>query len=130
MDHVPRVPVHREANGWSDADIRRGLNMLVDESLKRALWLRQARLAEAESGLDIAWWAPHAPELATLVHWLKSRATAAPADAATGQAALRVLHPDPPLGPDERIVLDEIAALRGLPPLDIMIPRLLAARGG
>jgi len=27
-------------------------------------------------------------------------------------------------------VLDEIAALRGLPGLDIMTPRLLAARGG
>jgi hypothetical protein len=125
MDHVPRVPVRRDGNHWSDADIRRGLNLLVDESLKRALWQRQARLAPAVSGLVNAWWAPHAPEPATLVHWLKAR----PAAVAAPQS-LRVLHPDPPLGPDERLVLNEIAALGGLPPLDIMTPRLLAARGG
>ena len=127
MDHVPRVPVHRDGNGWSEADIRRGLNLLVDESLKRALWERQAQLAQAEQGLEVAWWAPHAPEPATLVHWLKARP---PAYAGAAPPTLRVLHPDPPLGPDERLVLDEIAALRGLPGLDIMTPRLLAARGG
>jgi hypothetical protein len=43
---------------------------------------------------------------------------------------LRVLHPDPPLGPDEQLVLNEIATLQGLSALDIMTPRLLAARGG
>ena len=127
MDHVPRVPVHRDGNGWSDADIRRGLNLLVDESLKRALWQRQAELARAEHGLEVAWWAPHAPEPATLVNWLRAHA---PADGAAEPPALRVLHPDPPLGPDERSVLDGIAALRGGPALDIMTPRLLAARGG
>jgi hypothetical protein len=37
MDHVPRVPIHREGDGWSDADIFRGLNLLVDESLKRVV---------------------------------------------------------------------------------------------
>jgi hypothetical protein len=126
MDHVPRVPVHRDGNGWSDADIRRGLNLLVDESLKRALWQRQARLAQAEHGLAVAWWAPHAPEPATLVPWLKAH----PAAPGPTPASLRVLHPDPPLGPDERLVLDDIAALAGLPRLDIMTPRLLAARGG
>jgi hypothetical protein len=127
MDHVPRVPVHRDGNGWSDADIRRGLNLLVDESLKRALWQRQARLAQAEHWLEVGWWAPHAPEPATLVNWLKERP---PPAAAGAPPILRVLHPDPPLGPDERRVLDEIAALGGLPILDIMTPRLLAARGG
>jgi hypothetical protein len=126
MDHVPRVPVRREGNGWSDVDIRCALNRLVDESLKRALWQRQARLVPAESRHDVAWWAPHAPEPATLVHWLKS----CPPATAAAPRSLRVLHPDPPLGPDERLVLDEIAALGGFPALDIMTPRLLAARGG
>jgi hypothetical protein len=58
---------------------------------------------------------------------LKARS---PAYTAAAPPTLRVLHPDPPLAPDERLVLDEIAGLRGLPGLDIMTPRLLAARGG
>jgi hypothetical protein len=122
MDHGPRVPVTRQGEIWSDDDIRRGLNLLVDECLKRALWRRQRRLAET-AGLGIAWWSPHAPEPLTLTHWLKSRPQGA------APAVLRALHPDPPLGPDEKAVLDDIAALAGLPPLDIMTPRLLAARG-
>jgi hypothetical protein len=126
MDHVPRVPVRRDADGWRDADIRISLNVLVDESLKRALWQRQSQLALSRPELNVAWWAPHAPEPATLVYWLKSRGPAA----GPGSPAPRVLHPDPPLGPDERLVLDAIAALDGLPAIDIMTPRLLAARGG
>jgi hypothetical protein len=51
MDHVPRVPVHRDGNGWSDADIRHGLNLLVDESLKRALWQRQGGSRRPSKGL-------------------------------------------------------------------------------
>jgi hypothetical protein len=125
MDHAPRVPLRRDNGRWRDADIRAGLNLLVNESLKRALWQRQARLAEKRPELNVAWWAPHAPEPATLVHWLKARG-AAPA----GLPALRVLHPDPPLGSEERRVLEAVAAVAGLPGIDIMTPRLLAARGG
>jgi SLOG cluster2 len=32
---------------------------------------------------------------------------------------LRIVHPDPPLGADERQVLDEIVSVAGIPPLDI-----------
>jgi hypothetical protein len=124
MDHAPRVRLHRDASGWRESDVRLGLNLLVNESLKRALWQRQEELAADRPGLNVAWWAPHAPEPATLVHWLQSRG-AAPAGATP-----RVLHPDPPLGPDERLVLDAIATAAGLPGIDIMTPRLLAARGG
>ncbi len=127
MDHVPRVPVHRDGDRWSDADILHGLNLLVDESLKRVLWQRQARLAQGEPGLGVAWWAAHAPEPLTLVHWLLKRP---PDDPAAPPPILRVLHPDPPLGPDERRALDDITVLGGVPKLDIMTPRLLAARGG
>ncbi len=128
MDHGPRVPVAKDGETWSDADIRRGLNRLVDESLKRALWRRQRRLA-ATTGLDIAWWSSHAPEPTTLTHWLKSQKLDLNGEDGKPPLTLRALHPDPPLGPDEKAVLDDIAALRGLAPLDIMTPRLLAARG-
>jgi hypothetical protein len=127
MDHAPRVPVAKDGKAWSDADIRRGLNRLVDECLKRALWRRQQRLAAA-TGLDIAWWSPHAPEPTTLTHWIKSQ-NFAKARKRGRPTALRALHPDPPLGPDEKAVLDDIASLSGLAALDIMTPRLLAARG-
>ena len=126
MDHVPQVALRRDAGRWRDADIHRGLNLLVDESLKRALWGRQERLAADEPDHDVAWWAPHAPEPATFAQFL---ATLRDDQRARG-AAPRVLHPDPPLGPEERRVLDEIAKLSGLPAVDIMTPRLLAARGG
>lgn len=60
MDHMPRIPLHRDP---SDDSILRALGQLVDECLKRALWQRQQRLA-ARSGSDVAtWWAPHAPSL-------------------------------------------------------------------
>ena len=124
MDHRPRVPVRWDGEAWADAQIRRGLNRLVDECLKRALWRRQERLAKA-AGLTMDWWSPHPPEPTTLAHWLKSR----PASETPSTAPLRVLHPDPPLGPDEKSVLDDIAKLLKLPPLDILTPLLLAARG-
>jgi hypothetical protein len=133
MDHVPRVPVRMEnlqdsTPQWRDADIRRGLNLLVDECLKRVLWRYQEAAATANQELAISWWAAHAPEPTTLAHWLNRQ------KALGGLAAdrdLRILHPDPPLGPDERAVLEEIARLAGITgEVDLMTPRSLAARGG
>ena len=127
MDHVPRVPVRLDQEGWRPADIRRGLNLLVDECLKRALWRRQRALATGRSDLSVAWWAPHAPEPATLAAWIEAEK----AEGRSGQEQVRILHPDPPLGADERLVLEQIAGLSGLAGrVEIMTPRMLAARGG
>jgi hypothetical protein len=128
MDHVPRVPVRHDADQWRDADIRLGLNLLVDECLKRALWRRQMELAQSRPELEIVWWAPHAPEPATFVHWLETEQSAG---RLRNYKSLRVLHPDPPLGVDEKAVLEQMVAFGGLAGrLDVMTPRLLAARGG
>lgn len=127
MDHTPQFPVPWNGQTWSDAAILRGLNRLVDESLKRAIWKRQRQLVSA-SGVTIDWWAPHAPEPATLSHWLGLLKRDDDEKGETRRPTLRVLHPDPPLGPDEKAKLDEIATL-GRFSLDIMTPRLLAARG-
>jgi hypothetical protein len=119
MDHVPRVP-GRPDEADIDRVILQALGQLVDECLKRALWRRQRDLA---NDADVDWWAPHAPEPATLVAWLRG----VPVDA---DDRLLVLHPDPPLGRDESRVLMEIASLRGLEDrLDILTPRGLAIRG-
>ncbi|MGB6165862.1 MAG: hypothetical protein WCF33_24635 [Pseudonocardiaceae bacterium] len=128
MDHVPRIPVRRSERGWSGRDVEAGLAVLVDECLKRSLWQRQRELAFGRPDLDVVWWAPHAPEPLTLLRWLvQQRDTGALA----GTGPLRILHPDPPLGLPERLVLEQLARLGGVTrDLDVMTPRLLAARGG
>jgi hypothetical protein len=123
MDHMPRIPLHGEVR---DDAILRALGQLVDECLKRALWRRQQQLA-ARSGSDVAtWWAPHAPEPVTFAAWLDQED-----GALAPEGPILVLHPDPPLGPDELQALDELAKLCGLGNrLEVLTPRGLAIRGG
>ena len=129
MDHVPRLPVRKCEGRWRRQDIYRALNLLVDECLKRELWLRQRTLSQHRPALEINWWAPHAPEPLTLVEWLETakKEGTLPAEG----EMVRVLHPDPPLGVDEKLVLEQMLTFgRENSKLDIMTPRLLAARGG
>jgi hypothetical protein len=122
MDNVPRIPTH---DGMSDSAIMRALGQLVDECLKRTLWGRQEDLA-SRAGLDVAaWWAPHAPEPLTLTSWLDKAATRLSKD-----EVVVILHPDPPLGPDELETLGELGRLCGLGNrLEVLTPRGLAIRG-
>jgi len=135
MDNVTRIPVRAEADRWVDEDIDVGLARLVDACLQRELWRRQSASASWPDDVRVDWWSAHAPEPATLVDWLgprvAARAAAAPGTAdADADRPLLILHPDPPLGPEERDVLDRIARLAGgRGGLDIVTPRLLAARG-
>jgi len=128
MDHLPRIPVRETEGQWNKSDIRRGINVLVDECLKRAVWRIQKSLAADQPGLGVAWWAPHAPEPTTLAHWLLD--SSSHPDFALGEADLRIIHPDPPLGPDERQVLMDMLRLMGFRgTLEVTTPRGLAARG-
>lgn len=70
LDHVPRVAGQRSSDRWGKEAIWRALNQLVDECLKRALWRAQQAAAAGYLGIDIDWWAPHAPEPATFADWL------------------------------------------------------------
>ncbi|WP_299810449.1 hypothetical protein [uncultured Roseibium sp.] len=127
MDHVPRIAVRKIDGRWQKRDVYRALNLLVDECLKRALWLRQKELAQNRPELDVAWWAPHAPEFLTLSHWIENNLE----NAADGEGDIRILHPDPPLGPEERSVLQKyVSGTRLGRGVDIMTPRQLATRGG
>jgi hypothetical protein len=129
MDHVPRVAVRKLDGRWQKKDVYRALNLLVDECLKRALWMHQSVLARERPELDVAWWAPHAPEPLTLSHWINARIGRGIDTREEGD--LRILHPDPPLGPDEREVLINYALTSRLGRgIDIMTPRQLATRGG
>jgi hypothetical protein len=128
MDHVLRTPGRIEENAWRRDDVVKALGHLVDECLKRVLWQKQQEIAQ-EVGLrvDPDWWAPHAPEPTTLVDWLEHH----PDITAQRQEPLVVLHPDPPLGPDEIDVLLQIARVAKLhDEIEFLTPRGLAARGG
>jgi hypothetical protein len=128
MDHVPRVSLHREGKDGVSSAIDRALTLLVDESLKRVLWQRQERLATAVNEVHVDWWAPHAPEPVTLAHWLLQSLRQGVLE---DSRSLRVIHPDPPLGTDERTVLDELVALGGFGQgVEVMTPAALAARTG
>lgn len=127
MDHVPRVAGHRAAKGWHEDAVRRALNQLVDECLKRALWQAQHRVGKGTLKVDIDWWADHAPEPATFADWLEGTVDR---DAKRHEMIV-VLHPDPPLGTDERDVLAQIGRLAGLDgPFEFLTPRGLAVHGG
>lgn len=127
MDHVPRALVRHQGGDWSRQDVENGLAVLVDESLKRALWRAQQALAAGLPELAVDWWAPHAPEPVTLTAWLLGEGGSVAAD---GEEPLTILHPDPPLGRPEQQALDDLVRLRRLRRrLEIMTPRQLAARG-
>ncbi|MEH6408918.1 MAG: hypothetical protein V7741_00215 [Hyphomonas sp.] len=127
MDHVPRVAARKEQGHWRREDIYGALNLLVDECLKRSVWNHQRRLGEPV--LETSWWAPHAPEPLTLVDWLGREE--ADASNASKDRFVRIIHPDPPLGPAEMWALEQILRLSGRTgELDILTPRQLAARGG
>ena len=129
MDHVPRSPGRQEPKkGWRRDDVVRALGQLVDECLKRVLWRKQRDLAEAHGlPVDIDWWAPHAPEPLTFLDWLDTHVDL-PKQRKT---PIVVLHPDPPLGPDETEVLEQVARLASLhDSIEFLTPRGLAARGG
>jgi hypothetical protein len=126
MDHVPRVPVRREGGAWSEKDVDIALGLLVDEALKRALWGRQREFAEQAGGIDVTWWAPHAPEPVTFAAWLEL--DGAQVRGTRGNPVV-VLHPDPPLGRPELEVLEQVARLSGIERgLEVLTPRQLAAR--
>jgi hypothetical protein len=130
MDHVPRMPVSKLDGRWRKRDAYRALNLLVDECLKRALWHHQERIAKARNAIDVSWWAPHAPEPVTLMHWLALQRAAKTWPNEETQNLI-ILHPDPPLGPDEKLVLNQILEVAGINgKFDVMTPRLFAARGG
>lgn len=119
MDHVPTVPLRNDVR----SAIKLSLDRLVDEVLKRALWVAQSTYIR-EEGFD---WTPvHAPEPVTAVAWLRSHQVEQPSD-----DHLWIIHPDPPLGPIEREVVDGLCTLAGFESrVDILTPRTFAARGG
>jgi hypothetical protein len=127
MDHVPRLCVGSLSGAAVELGIRRTLNLLVDEYLGRVLWRAQQELIAGHPLLDVDGWAPQPPEPTTFAGWLAAEHMAG---RATGEGPIGILHPGPPLGQDEKQVLNEIAYFGGIRRgLDITTSQLLAARG-
>jgi hypothetical protein len=94
------------------------------------LWFHQERIATKENAVEVSWWAPHAPEPVTLISWLAEQRKAKKWPNESNKNIV-ILHPDPPLGPDEKLVLNKILEVAGIEgEIDVMTPRILAARGG
>jgi hypothetical protein len=128
MDHVPRTPGRQDADhNWQRSDIVRVLGQVVDGCLKRVLWRTQEIEATAQGlPVQVDWWAPHAPEPTTFADWLEREGLDAVRD-----RPVVILHPDPPLGPSEVAVLEQLARLLNLhEDTEFLTPRGLAARGG
>lgn len=120
MDHVPIFPCDPTA---PDASIEKALARLVDESLKRALWRRQS-VYLGKDGFD--WMPCHAPELVTLLPWLARRRVEQVED-----DHVWILHPDPPLGPNEFALVKDLCRLAGFDKaVDVLTPRTFAGRAG
>ena len=123
MDHVPIVGYRDDDDEARNQSIDEALNLLVDRALRRALW----RLLEEDLlALGIDWAPPEAPEPLTAIPWLQRVQ-----ESHEEHDQIVVMHPDPPLGPDEAEVLDALFALAGLGSrVQVVTPRTYASRGG
>ncbi len=121
MDHVPSVGYRQPEAEAATSVIKVALNMLVDGALSRALWLVQEDMMQ---GMGIDWAPPQAPEPVTLLPWLLDNRYRFAKD-----GPIVIMHPDPPLGPEESSVIAELLALAGVADvIDIVTPRTLASR--
>lgn len=123
MDHMPVVGYSDVDESSRDDSIEEALNLLVDGALKRAIWRLQSDHLLA-AGFD---WLPlNAPEPVTLIPWLAVNGSRADHD-----GRVLIMHPDPPLGPDEQQVIEQLVELAGLTgTVDVLTPRTFSSRGG
>ena len=123
MDHVPMVGYDNSDDAARRRSIEDALNLLVDGALRRAVWTVQQE-EFASRGID---WGPiHAPEPVTIIPWLLANR-----ERAMGDDRMLVMHPDPPLGPEESDVIDQLFQVAGIgAQIDVVTPRTYASRGG
>ena len=121
MDHVPSVGYRQVDEKLPQSSIEEALNLLVDAALTRALWGLQQDMLE-ELGID---WTPlHAPEPITALPWLLENR-----GRVTNECPILIMHPDPPLGPEEAKALSELFEVAGVrDAIDVVTPRTYMSR--
>ncbi|MGW4159956.1 hypothetical protein [Streptomyces sp. NPDC004788] len=107
-----RVPVRRLEEGWSEQDVFRGVNLLVDDYLSYALWRHQSTSLRRYVDESTTRMSFHAPEAETLTAELKRHAQTATAPSTRHRFS--VLHSGAPVRPTEAARLRDVASLRGL----------------
>lgn len=121
MDHVPVVCYRQADEEAKQSSIENALNKLVDGALTATLWRRQQSILQ-EIGFD--WMPLHAPEPVTLIPWLLDNQ-----QRTKGQRTVLVMHPDPPLGPEEVRIIDELLEVASTASkVDIVTPRTYESR--
>ena len=123
MDHVPAVGYRDCDEKTMNQSVDDALGLLVDQALRRALW--HLHIPHLQS-IGVLWAPGEAPEPVTAVSWLLENH----ARAHTGDTIL-VMHPDPPLGPSETELIEQLFALAtdgGI--VDIVTPLTYFSRGG
>ena len=121
MDHVPSVGYRQIDEDLRQSSVEVALNLLVDAALMRALWGLQQEMLK-QIGFD---WTPlHAPEPVTVLPWLLENR-----QRATEEGPLLIMHPDPPLGPEEGRALTELFEVAGVGDMvDVVTPRTYMSR--
>ena len=130
LDHVPRVPVRRAGRGLARRRHPPRAQPAGRGVPQRALWRHQKELAQGSPELEVAWWAPHAPEPATLALWLLERRRQGAAPPARERAARAPPRPAARARGRRRPCVSSCCS-RALPRASTCLtPRMLAARGG
>jgi len=121
MDHVPSVGYREGDEDLQQSSVEVALNLLVDAALIRVLWGLQRDMFE-KLGFD---WTPlNVPEPVTVLPWLLKNRTRA-----TSETPLLIMHPDPPLGPEEAKTLHELFELVGVhDAIHVVTPRTYTSR--
>ena len=123
MDHVPVVGYCHGSDEVMNQSIDDALGLLVDQALSRALWHMQVPHLRSAGVV----WAPGvAPEPVTAISWLIANG----ARTRSGVPIL-VMHPDPPLGPSEMELIEQLFALAtGGGRVEVVTPLTFVNRGG
>lgn len=122
MDHVPVVGYRDCDEETANQSIDDALSLLVDQALRRGLW--HLHVPHLQS-IGVTWAPPEAPEPVTAVPWLLENGTA------SGGDRMLMMHPDPPLGPSEMELMEQLFALAtDGSTVDIVTPLTYVNRGG
>ena len=124
MDHVPVVSYRDHNERTRNQSINDALNLLVDRTLSRVLWKLQAE--HLFSLLNVDWAPAEAPEPITVIPWLRENSALIET-----RDQILVMHPDPPLGPVEIEIIENLFDLGGAcGNVNIVTPHTYASRGG